>query len=146
MDKIGFHVDRTITMKEDFFRPANMDVRLSWAEIEVLVRMYQVNVTIDGLLEDLRLPGIETHHGKAADPDRQKARQWMALCELVRCPTGDFEKRSADSPEIDVSIPPAPGWDGMWTIEKLWDHVRRELADYDLREWTSGLWQALSKG
>lgn len=130
-------------MKGHFYRPTNADERWSSAEIKTIGQMYQVELIIDGIA-DRKLPGIEESHAKYADADRQKARQWIALCYLGQRPTQDFEKCSGISPKIILSIPPAPGWSGQWTIEELWSYVVTKLVGYEIKEWQPGLWQAWS--
>lgn len=140
MSKIGFNADRTITIEREFVRPPDVAVRRSSARIEIFGHTYQVEVEIDGD-DDLCLPGVDPY-GKDADPDRQKARQWMALCELAQRLTRDFEKRSGVLPTVDVSMSKPPGGRLNWTIEEVRDYMSQKLAGYHIKEWSLGLWQA----
>ncbi len=136
-------MDRTITISSQFARFADRDEVWSEAMIETVGHTYRLIVKIDGLA-DLRLPGIQTH-GKDADHDREKARQWMALCELAHRSTSDFQKHSGVSPDVDVSIPDPPGGGPNWTMEEAWQYVSQRLAGYHIKEWKPGLWQAKAR-
>lgn len=143
MEKIGFHVERAITIKEDFTRPALNDERLSWAEIETFGQTYRVNISIDGLADSQHLPGTDPH-GTAPDAERQKARQWVALCGLARLLTQDIKESPDACSKLNVSIPRQPAGCEKWTSEKLWQYVQQHLVGYKVREWRPGLWQARS--
>lgn len=128
-------------MTSQFARYASREEYWAEATVETAGQMCRLITRIDGQ-RDLCLPGAAPY-GKDADADREKARQWMALCELAQRSTQDFAKGSGElpNPNIVVPIPDPPGGRPNWTVEELRRYVDQKLAGHSVEEWKPGLWQ-----
>lgn len=133
MSEIGFHVNRTITIKASFERNPHADEMRSEAVIEDQGRMYQVRVVMDPLHHARLFEGM-------TDRERENARQWLALIEIAQYQTRNLEGRPGASSRVDVSTPESERGQ-KWAVDELRRHVERQLVGYDLQPLPSGCWQ-----
>lgn len=137
MEKIGFRVDETITVKGPFERLANMEVIQAEGGIVSQEQKYCGLVRIDGQ-EDLCLPG-ESDRQCRGDSLREEARGLIALGELAK-----FSPNAHEGFVLLTSIPDLPKGATHWTIEGIRSYVEQQLDGYRI-ESEGSRWQALKK-
>lgn len=140
MARLGFHVDRTITIEGPFDRhPHYVDVKGAQATVETQGLTHRVAVLISGQSE-LAFVG-SGENGRPTDEECEEARALFAIVDLAQRSTEDFKRPEPHLlASIQVEVPPGldsgTGYRGMWSIESIRKHER--LRDYTVSR--RGLW------
>jgi hypothetical protein len=127
MSKLGFHVDRTITI-EGPFKSHDLKVDTRWVRATVITQgtTYQVTVLITAQSGELAFVG-SGEGGKPTDEELEEARVLFAIIELAGRPAGDFQRPQPHVlPDIRVTVPmgpdSGPGYRGMWSVPSIRKH------------------------
>ncbi len=125
MSKLGFDVDRTITIEGPFQSHRDKDAKWVQATVETQGITYRVAVWLTGQVQ-LAFVGS----GKGGGPteeELEEARARCAIIELAQRPTNEFERPEPHLlPDIRVEVPPGPdsgpGYRGMWSLPSIKKH------------------------
>jgi hypothetical protein len=144
MARLGFHVDRTITIEGPFERhPHYVDVKGAQATVETQGTTHRVAVLISGQSE-LAFVG-SGENGRPTDEEREEARALFAIIELAQRSTEDFKRPEPHLlASVRVEVPRGPdsgpsSYREMWSVPSIrkHEHLRGFTVNRDGSRWVA---------